>query len=276
MSNDSFVYSFNVIGIERKQIASIIAEALSGEVSYAGAPSFGYHIAGWVIDREGIVTTPKIQNESLRTVLDTLKTAGATAEGNGAVTLSIEGHTGNTLRNVVNLIWTKQSLIQKALGWVTNIVPAGLVKAINAVPIDTLEEFAEVINEAIDAGKIEGESELEFDLADRIVSFSFFNASLDADEVLSFATLCQKLSEQAKQQKFSSIKQKETPNECYSMRCFLLKLGFIGKEYKIERKILLSKLDGNSAFRTPEAKQAAEAKRKPCTPEAPIEGSVGE
>ena len=34
-----------------------------------------------------------------------------------------------------------------------------------------------------------------------------------------------------------------------SFRCFLLRLGFIGKEYKTARKILLRNLTGNSAFR---------------------------
>ena len=272
MTHDSFTYSFKVVGIERKQVASMIAEVLGGEASYAGAPSFGYHIDGWKIDREGIVITPGIQKESLLMVLDTLKTVGATAEGNGTVTFSLNGHNGNTLRNVVNLIWSKQSLIQKALGRETDIVPVGLVNTINAVPIDTLEEFAEVINEAIDAGKIEDESELEFDLADKTLSFRFSNASMDFDEVLAFVTFCQKLSEQAKQQKFSSTKQKEAENEKYAMRCFLLKLGFISEVYKTERKILLSRLNGNAAFRTPEAQQAAEAKRKHNS-SVPTEGS---
>lgn len=36
----------------------------------------------------------------------------------------------------------------------------------------------------------------------------------------------------------------------YAFRCFLLRLGFIGKEYKTARKILLRNLTGNSAFRS--------------------------
>jgi len=34
-------------------------------------------------------------------------------------------------------------------------------------------------------------------------------------------------------------------NEKYPFRCFLLKLGFIGNEYKAARKILLARLEGN-------------------------------
>src|SRR5665648_15920 len=93
-------------------------------------------------------------------------------------------------------------------------------------------------------------------------TISFFNASLDAEEIHAFGTLCWQLSEQAKKQKFSSTKQKEATNERYAFRCFLLKLGFVGAEYKVARKILLSRLDGNAAYRTVEAQRDAEEKRK--------------
>ncbi|MHB1654143.1 MAG: hypothetical protein ACYCVD_16955 [Desulfitobacteriaceae bacterium] len=262
MTNDGFIYSFKASGIERKQVASAIAEALDGEVKYQGPPSFSYQVTGWTIDKAGIVKTPEIQKGTLRTVLDALKAANAIGEGNGTVTFSLQGHTGNTLRNVINLIWSKQALIQKSLGRQETILPESLVNAINAVPIDTLEDFAKVINEGIDAGAIIGDSDLDFDIAEKALSFNFSNASLDSDEVFAFIALCQQISEQAKKQKFSSTKQKDVENECYSMRCFLLKLGFIGEAYKAERKILLSNLDGNAAYRTIEAQQAAEEKRK--------------
>lgn len=253
-------YSFKVAGLERKAVASVIAAALFTEATYSGAPSFNYQAGGLTIDREGVVTAP--EKDSLRPVLDALTTAGATAEGNSTVTLGMDGHNGNTLRNLANLIWAKQDLIQKALARPDAILPESLVTALNAVPIETLEDFAKVVNDGIDSGAIQGESGLDFDLTQKSISFSFANATLDADEVGAFITLCQQISLQAQKQKFSSIRQKESANDKYSMRCFLLKLGFIGAEYKTERKKLLSRLSGNAAFRTPEAQQAAEAKRK--------------
>lgn len=265
MTNDSFIYSFKVIGIERKEVASTIAGALGEDVKYQGPPTFAYQTAGWKIDRNGLVRTSEIsikEKNSLRVALEALKTVGATPEGNGTIKLSLQGHTGNSLRNVSNLIWTKQSLIQKALDWQMDIIPAGLVNAINAVPIESLEEFAEVVNTAIDAGTLEGECGLDFDLADKTISFSFFNASLDFDEVLAFLTLCQQINEQGKKQKFSSTKQREVVNEKYAFRVWLLKLGFIGEAFKTERKILLAKLTGDGAYRTEEARKAAEEKRK--------------
>ena len=43
---------------------------------------------------------------------------------------------------------------------------------------------------------------------------------------------------------------KETDNPKYAFRCFLLRLGFIGAEYKRERAILLQNLEGNGAFKS--------------------------
>ena len=44
-------------------------------------------------------------------------------------------------------------------------------------------------------------------------------------------------------------KEKEVENDKYAFRCFLLRLGFIGSEYKEERRILLKNLSGSSAFK---------------------------
>jgi hypothetical protein len=43
--------------------------------------------------------------------------------------------------------------------------------------------------------------------------------------------------------------EKKVDNEKYAFRCFLLRLGFIGAEYKTDRKILLKNLTGSSAFK---------------------------
>ena len=52
------------------------------------------------------------------------------------------------------------------------------------------------------------------------------------------------------EQKRITAKAREVANEKYAFRCFLLRLGFIGDEYKLSRKLLLANLDGSSAFKT--------------------------
>ena len=53
----------------------------------------------------------------------------------------------------------------------------------------------------------------------------------------------------AKTQKRVTAKEQPVENEKFTMRLFLIRLGFIGEEYKIARKILLSKLTGNGSWR---------------------------
>jgi CRISPR/Cas system-associated protein endoribonuclease Cas2 len=53
----------------------------------------------------------------------------------------------------------------------------------------------------------------------------------------------------SKNLKRANSKEKEVENEKYAFRCFLLRLGFIGTEYKTYRKILLRNLEGSSAFK---------------------------
>ena len=57
------------------------------------------------------------------------------------------------------------------------------------------------------------------------------------------------LQKQAKKAKRCNAKEKEIVNEKYEFRCFLLRIGFVGSEYKYARKILLSRLEGSAAFK---------------------------
>ena len=81
------------------------------------------------------------------------------------------------------------------------------------------------------------------------MKFPWFKKMPDSDECQAFTDFIGKLAEHSKKQKRISSKAKEVANEKYAFRCFLLRLGFIGPEYKLQRKILLSKLNGNTAFK---------------------------
>lgn len=52
----------------------------------------------------------------------------------------------------------------------------------------------------------------------------------------------------------------DVPSICqatFAFRCFLLRLGSIGAEFKTERKILLRNLSGNSAFKSSDQRKSA-------------------
>ena len=89
---------------------------------------------------------------------------------------------------------------------------------------------------------------LPIEVTDSAVKFPWF-ADCGADESKAYTHFVSALCELAKNAKRVTAKEKDTGNDKYAFRCFLLRLGFIGSEYKTERKILLRNLTGSSAFR---------------------------
>ena len=81
------------------------------------------------------------------------------------------------------------------------------------------------------------------------VEFRLFEATLHAGEVRTYITLCLAMSAAAINSKRSSADVLDNGNDKYAMRCWLLRLGFIGDEWETIRKHLLKNLKGNAAWR---------------------------
>lgn len=95
-----------------------------------------------------------------------------------------------------------------------------------------------------------GAETLKLDITDDKVRFPWFENGNNPDAVKAYTHFVTALCEMAKNQKRITAREKKTENDKYAFRCFLLRLGFIGTEYKEERKILLRNLTGSSAFKT--------------------------
>ena len=89
----------------------------------------------------------------------------------------------------------------------------------------------------------------EIEITDEKINFTWFPYTVDGDDIAAYTQFISRLCDMARDAKSVSSKPTETDNDKYAFRCFLLRLGFIGKEYKTARKILLRNLAGNSAFR---------------------------
>ncbi len=90
---------------------------------------------------------------------------------------------------------------------------------------------------------------LQIEIIEEKITFAWFPFATEPDEVAAFTEFVSRLCNLAQSVKRVQGKEKESDNEKYTFRCFLLRLGFIGDEYKNARKILLKNLTGNSAFR---------------------------
>ena len=244
-------YSFTVTGIERKAAVQIITKVTNQASTYAGPPSFAYVIGNITIDRDGIIEAPV--DEALENILTALSKNGVIADVGFNITM--KDHTGVSLRNLVNIISSKEKLLNRALGRNGEIIPGALVEAINAASIVGVEDFDNAIK-GLESGGI------NFDFNNMIIKYGFYNPDMNVDTIKAYEVLSILIDEQSRKLKHASYRKKEVDNEKYAMRCWLLRLGMIGVEYKTSRKILLGKLTGNCSFRTEEALKVAISNRK--------------
>ena len=84
--------------------------------------------------------------------------------------------------------------------------------------------------------------------SDEKVEFPWFTVRQDGDAD-ACCTFISMLCEFAKNQGRINRKPDTSDNPKYTMRCFLIRLGMVGAEFKTARKVILRNLTGNSAFR---------------------------
>ena len=225
-------YKFNVTGSDRKRLAAAISEFTQCRAEYQFMPTCAYVIGEFTLSKEGTLSC--VDGTDVTALLEKLTADGFTAEYDAepiteseddeneahgiAIQIPMAGFTETALQNLYSLVEAKGSLIKKALG-------------VNALPINQID--------------------------DRL-DFPWFAEDSTPEELNAYMHFVTALCEMAKKQKRITAKEKETDNEKYAFRCFLLRLGFIGAEYKGERKILLRNLSGSSAFRNGSRKVDAE------------------
>ncbi|KLU76024.1 amidoligase family protein [Clostridium botulinum] len=207
--------------------------------------------------------------ETLQELIRKLRHAGAVSESKLKCGIHIhigaKGHTPNTLKNLVNLIAAKEDLIYKSL----EIDPARvkyckkvnnhLIETINKKKPKNLKELADswysdygVENRTrhYHTSRYHGLN-LHSTFTKGTIEFRLFNGTMHAGKIRSYIVFCLAISHQALKQKSASAKRTHTDNEKYTFRCWLLRLGLIGDEFKNCRMHLMKSLDGDSAFRTP-------------------------
>lgn len=89
------------------------------------------------------------------------------------------------------------------------------------------------------------------------ITFHWFVAE-QPEDMNAYSVFIEKLCDMARTLKRVNAKEeKNCDNEKYAFRCFLLRLGLIGDQYKEARKVLLRNLSGSAAFRRGARKQEA-------------------
>lgn len=287
--------NYNVTGEKRKTLVNAISQELNASAKYLGAPTFAYEVAGYNIDKNGVLKG----NDNYELVEDLqglhdfkaiteeydspIPEAGPVHDGliipydaalggrvipyrdfvepptygaqeeceetssidNLELSIPMEGHTGITLKNVVNMISSKQHLIRMALGIEELFMDLTFAEELSEKETNTIEDFKASIEE-LGRERCKG---ISFDFDKNIYTFNLPLERLEFEKATAFAVLATHINESAKKQLRTSYKSVQDDNPKFAFRTWLIRLGMKGSSYKDVRKTLLDKLEGNSAFR---------------------------
>lgn len=229
---------FNRTGAERKALVTAIGEILEVKPKYKGMPSAAYEIDYFTVTKDGALEfDDRADSGEIENLLERLADRGFAAGTAETAQAWLEARNGELSEESENepqeanvgltVELPRESFTDSALENLQKLVDskAALMKkalAVDALPIE-----------------ITGER----------VSFPWFSEA-DGESAKAYSHFITALCDMARNQKRITATEKAVDNEKYAFRCFLLRLGFIGAEYKTERKILLKNLTGSSAFKS--------------------------
>ena len=293
MRTQRFGIEIEMTGITREKAAKVIAEYFGTESFYIGT----YYETYGAKDRQGRtwkatydssiiaqkkergrtvganenykceIVSPILTYEDmadLQEIVRQLRHSGAFVNNQCGIHIHVDAsrYTPQTLRNLVNIIASKEDILYKAL----QIDPARLrwCKKTNEKLLETINrkkpETMEALKDIWYAGSSRGRNEhynetryhglnLHSTFTKGTVEFRLFNSTTHAGEIKAYIQFCLAVSHQALTQKKASARKTVTDNEKYAFRCWMLRLGLSGDEFKTCRLHFLKHLEGNSAWR---------------------------
>ena len=294
MRTQRFGIEIELTGITREEAAKVIAEYFGTESYYIGT----YYKTYGAKDRKGrewkatfdssIVAQKKIRRQvtsagdeykceivspiltyddipDLQEVIRQLRHKGAFASEKCGIHIHVDAsrYTPQTLRNMVNIIASKEDILYRALQidparlYYCKKVNERLIETINKKKPKTMEQLKDLWyaedpngdrNKHYNSTRYHGLN-LHATFTKGTVEFRLFNSTTHAGEIKAYIQFCLAVSHQALTQKSASPRRTVTDNEKYAFRCWMLRLGLIGDEFKTCRLHFLKHLEGNSAWR---------------------------
>ena len=252
--------------VSRKELVQALEAKWAVKSKYLGMPSCAYEITGekgtFRIDKAGLILDLDGREHGIEELLADAPAQAAqesklaeTGEPNfQGYAFSLEGHTVLSLRNLVNMLASKQALISAAFGLEQPFLERALAEELDQISPDDVDAFAAIWRD-LERGRAAG---LKLDLATRTLVLLLPKENPTLEEMTAFRDLAIGIDESAKKLKHSSLKPAQHENPKFAFRTWLTRLGMNGDEYKAVRKVLLAKLAGNSAFRSPRREDVIE------------------
>lgn len=300
MRNQNFGIEIEMTGLTRAAAAQIVAGYFNTTATHVGGGYDTYAVRDdrnrqWKLMSDSSIrcqgrgsraagsqyevefVSPICQYEDIETIQELvrkLRTGGAKVNDSCGLHIHIDSssHTPKTLRNIVNIMASKEDMLYKALQ--VEVEREHYCQKADTRFLEELNHKRPTTMQAVEEMWYNGRGGryLHYDdsryhalnlhsvFSKGTIEFRLFNSTLHAGEVKSYIQLCLAISHQALIQKGASRIKTQSPNEKYTFRTWLLRLGLIGDEFKTARQHLLKNLDGNIAWRDP-AQAAAQKER---------------
>ena len=275
--------SYNVTGAKRKELVNVISKATGMKAVYKFMPTCDFEIGSFTVNKEGtLLIDAHADNEEVARVLEAIAAAGFEGETQDTQEAPTEETPAEEVLAEEESLSSQEDATETAELMETDATEKGDNNEAEAA--NTMEETetteaegtstseaasehlgltVEIPLDKVDVGNLTklldakgclikkalGIGELPIEVLEDRVAFPWFSEMPDADAVQAYTHFISALCEMSKNAKRVTATEKAVDNEKYAFRCFLLRLGFIGAEYKTERKILLKNLTGSSAFK---------------------------
>ena len=286
---DTFKLFYGATGEQRKELVKAISRIMNAAAHYEGAPSFNYTIDYVTVEPDGTVSfDARADSEEIETLIDGLAEAGFEPEGSTTETEAVEieppaeteadttatephaeaeqpeeeqtadeaeptadephagnDETGETEPPSGEPITAEVSHAEGT--GLTISIPKGADFTVTAETNlkDLLAAKGDLIKKALGAAR------MDFEVDEESIIFPWWDEMPSNWDLTAFMVFLTAIIAMSKKLHRINSQSREAENEKYAFRCFLLRLGFIGDEYKAVRKVLLKNLTGSSAFRTP-------------------------
>ncbi len=219
---------FDVKGDSRKDMVKVISDTLWIKAEYQYTPTYNYVIGDYTVTKDGTLIFPDEVNPD-----EVLKALAA-----------------NAFYPVAD---EEKKTEQDESAGLTIEIPADKVNTENLQKL--LDAKGWLFRKAL------GIKSLAFEVTGDKVSFPWFSHTAP-DLTTAYTQFISAICRMSVEQKRITSREKSVTNEKYAFRCFLLRLGFIGDEYKQSRKLLLANLDGSAAFKTVKEKTQSDIEQE--------------
>lgn len=300
MRSQNFGIEIEMTGLTRVAAARIIAEYFGTQATHVGGGYDTYTVRDtrnrqWKLVSDASIrcrnrsnrsasrdysvefVSPICQYEDIETIQELvrkLRAGGARVNDSCGIHVHVDAsaHTPQTLRNIVNIMASKEDLLYKALKVQVNReyycqkADTRFLDELNHKRPRIMDEVEEMWYNGMGSRHNHYDNSryhalnLHSVFSKGTIEFRMFNSTLHAGEVKSYIQLCLAISHQALVQRGASHIKSQPENEKYTFRTWLLRLGMIGDEFKTARLHLLKNLEGNIAWRDPAQAESQKAR----------------